>query len=171
MRALIEAIWEEHMRCEFELKDAEATMRTMIAEPLVNHIPTLAGGRGYDEVYYFYKNHFIPHIPKQTNITSISRTIDNNRLVDEQLFEFVHDSKIDFMLPNIAPTGKTIIVPLVVIVYIEENKVAKEHIYWDQATVLKQIGMITDSSLPVIDIEQARSLVDSTIALNKLLKI
>ena len=154
--AHIKDIWAEHMRCEFELKDAEATMATMTAQPLVNHVPTMTGGNGYDEVYYFYKHHFIPTIPKQTEITSVSCTVDNDRLVDEQLFQFVHDSKIDFMLPNIAPTGKTVIVPLVVIVYIKEGKVDKEHIYWDQATVLKQLGLLENKKLPILGKEQSR---------------
>lgn len=169
-RSVIEGIWDEHMRCEFELKDPEATMATMTANPLVNHIPTLMGGNGYDEVYHFYKNHFIPYIPKNTEMTSISRTVDDNRLVDEQLFRFVHDSRIDFMLPNIAPTGKTVIVPLVVIVYIENNKVAKEHIYWDQATVLKQLGLLNGEGLPVLGAEEAEKVLDRNIPANQLLK-
>src|SRR3990167_7185862 len=135
-RRHIKDVWLEHMRCEFELRDADATMATMTADPIVNHIPTMTGGKGYKEVYYFYKHHFIPTIPRQTEIIKISCTVDNDRVVDEQLFRFVHDSKIDFMLPNVPPTGKTITVPLVVIVYIKDGKVAQEHIYWDQASVL-----------------------------------
>src|SRR3990167_2540584 len=93
-RKFIKDIWAEHMRCEFELKDADATMLTMTAQPFVNNVPTMIGGNGYEEVYHFYKYHFIPHIPKQTEITSISCTVDDDCLVDEVLFRFVHDSKI-----------------------------------------------------------------------------
>lgn len=154
-RKLIKGIWQEHKRCEFELKSAEATMETMTANPFINNIPTMIGGNGYDEVYHFYKNIFLPYLPKETEVTNISCTIDGERLVDEQIFRFVHDSRIDFMLPNIEPTGKTIAVPLVVIVYIEQVKVAREHIYWDQACVLKQLGMLTDMHGLVSGAEQA----------------
>ena len=169
-RARIEALWEEHMRCEFELKDADATMATMTAQPLVHNIPTMIGGKGYDEVYHFYKNHFIPHLPKQVEITPVSRTVDDHRLVDEQIFRFVHDSEVDFILPNIAPTGKTIVMPLIVIVTVENNKVAEEHIYWDQAAVLKQIGWIKNEKWPVIGDEQGTRLLGKNIPFNKLLK-
>ena|SRR3990167_4921751 len=170
-RAIIEGVWIEHMHCEFDLKDVDATMATMIAEPSINNIPTMLGGIGYKEVYHFYKHHFIPFIPKQTEITTISRTIDDDRLVDEQIFRFVHDNKVDFMLPNISPTGKTVAVPLIVIVYIENGKVAKEHIYWDQATVLKQIGLIKDEKLPILGKEEAEKMTNHKIPSNQLLKI
>jgi carboxymethylenebutenolidase len=154
-RGLIKSIWEEHKRCEFELKSAEATMETMTANPFINNIPTMIGGHGYDEVYHFYKHIFLPYLPKETEVTSISCTIDDDRLVDEQIFRFVHDSRIDFMLPNIEPTGKTIVVPLVVIVSIEQAKVAREHIYWDQASVLKQLGLLTAPHGLITGAEQA----------------
>src|SRR3990167_11449570 len=138
-RSFFNDLWAEHMRCEFELKDAEATMETMTDHPFVNHIPTLTGGNGYDEVYRFYKHYFIPKMPKNMDITHISCTIDNERLVDEVLFKFVHDSEIGFMLPNLPPTGKTVIVPLVVIVYIKNNKVDKEHIFLDQFSLIHSL--------------------------------
>lgn len=168
-RKLIKDIWSEHMRCEFEIKDVEATMATMTKHPVVNHVPTMTGGNGYEEVHHFYKYYFIPNIPKQTEISNISCTVDDDRLVDEVIFRFVHDSKIDFMLPGITPSGKTIAVPLVVIVYVENNKVSKEHIYWDQASVLKQLGMLSDHHLPIIGEEQAKKILDPTIPSNQLL--
>lgn len=169
-RNFIKGLWAEHMRCEFELKDAEATMATMSKHPLINNIPTMVGGNGYEEVYSFYKNIFLPQIPQHTEITSIACIVDDQHLVDEQLFCFVHDNQLDFMLPNIAPTGKTIKVPLVVIVYIEDDKVAGEHIYWDQGTVLKQLGLLNDESLPIVGAEQAKKLLDRTVQSNHLLK-
>lgn len=169
-KKLIKDIWAEHTRCEFELKDAEATMETMTAQPSVNHVPTMTGGNGYEEVYHFYKHYFIPKLPQQIEITNVSCTVDDDRLVDELIFRFVHDSEIAFMLPNLEPTGKTIAVPLVVIVYIEGEKVAKEHIYWDQATVLKQLGFLKEAKWPVMGVEQAAKILDPKIPSNLLLK-
>ena len=60
------------------------------------------------------------------------------------------------MLPGVAPTGRRVEVPLVAIVRFRDGKLAHEHIYWDQASVLKQIGLLTDESLPVFGAETAR---------------
>ncbi|MGV3740118.1 MAG: hypothetical protein ACO1N3_02345 [Gammaproteobacteria bacterium] len=154
----IKAIWAEHTKCEFELRDAEATMATMTDNPHVNHVPTLMGGIGYDAVYQFYKQQFIPTIPTDYDIKTISCTVDEERLIEEQIFRFVHNCPVNFILPKVEPTGKTIILPLVVIVHIQHEKVASEHIYWDQATVLKQLGWLDDKNWPVTGAEQAHSL-------------
>ncbi|HVT63506.1 MAG TPA: hypothetical protein VHD33_08490 [Legionellaceae bacterium] len=154
----IKALWAEHTRCEFVLKDASAVMETMTKHPYVNHLPTMRGGEGYEGVYQFYKHHFIPTLPQEYEITSISCTVDQERLIDEQVLRFKHDSVVDFILPNIPPTGKEITVALVVIVYVQDQKIAREHIYWDQATVLKQIDYIHNSTWPVSGSEQANEL-------------
>lgn len=153
----IKAIWQEHTRCEFELRDAEATMATMTDDPQVNHVPTLMGGKGYEAVYQFYKHQFIPTLPTDYDIKTISCTIDEEHLVEEQVLRFAHNCPVNFMLPNIEPTGKTIIVPLVVIVRVQNEKVASENIYWDQATVLQQLGWIENKTWPITGAEQAQA--------------
>ena len=115
-------------------------MATMVPEPYVNHIPTMTGGVGQRELARFYRHHFIPTTPADTKLIPISRTIGADRVVDEMLFCFTHDIEIDWMLPGLTPTGKYVEVPLVAIVCFRGDKLYNEHIYWDQASVLVQIG-------------------------------
>lgn len=156
----LEELWERHVECEFQRRSVEETMQTMVAQPYVNHIPVMTGGYGYTELYRFYKNHFIPKVPKDTRIVPISRTIGANTLVDEFLFCFTHDVEIDFMLPGVPPTGRYAEVPYVAIVHFRGNKVAHEHIYWEQATALVQLGLLEPKGLPVAGVETARKLLD-----------
>ncbi len=164
------ALWEEHCRHEFETRDVDATMATMVEAPYVNHIPTLAGGVGHDELKRFYKYHFIGGNPPDTAMVPVSRTIGADSIVDELIFKFTHTSVIDWMLPGIAPTGRTVEVPLVAIVQFRDGKVAHEHIYWDQASVLVQIGLLDPKGLPVAGIEQARKVLDKTQPSNTLMQ-
>jgi carboxymethylenebutenolidase len=156
----LEALWEKHVECEFATRSADETMRTMVAEPYVNHIPVMTGGYGYRELYRFYKNHFIPKLPKDTRIVPISRTIGANTLVDEFLFCCTHDIEIDFMLPGVPPTGRYMEVPHIAVVHFRGNKVAHEHIYWEQATALVQLGLLDPKGLPVAGVETAKKLMD-----------
>ena len=168
----LSALWEQHTMHEFGTRDVDATMKTMVAQPYVNHIPTLTGGVGHDHLKRFYKHHFIPTPPKDTKLLPISRTIGADRLVDEMLFCFTHDIEIDWMLPGIAPTGKYVEIPLVAIVNFRGDKLYHEHIYWDQASVLVQIGLLEakKSGLPIAGAETARKLVDENFPSNMLMK-
>jgi carboxymethylenebutenolidase len=163
------ALWEAHCRHEFETRDVDATMTTMVAEPYVNHVPTMTGGVGHDELKRFYRNHFIGNNPEDTRLVPISRTIGSDSLVDEMLFCFTHTREIDWMLPGIPPTGRTVEVPLVAIVRFENGKVAHEHIYWDQASVLVQIGKLDPAGLPVAGAETARKVREPTAPSNGLM--
>jgi carboxymethylenebutenolidase len=156
----LNAMWERHGDCEFALRDVDATMATMVDEPYVNHIPTLTGGIGKRELYRFYKHHFIPGLPKDTKMIPISRTIGSDSVVDEVLFCFTHDQEVDFLLPGIAPTGKWVEVPLVVIIQFRGDKVAHEHIYWDSASALVQVGALDPKGLPTTGIDTARKAID-----------
>ena len=168
----LSALWEQHTMHEFGTRDVDATMKTMVAQPYVNHIPTMTGGVGHEHLKRFYKYHFIPKTPKDTRLVPISRTIGADRLVDEMLFCFTHDIEIDWMLPGVAPTGKYVEVPLVAIVNFRGDKLYHEHIYWDQASVLVQIGLLDPkkSGLPVAGAETARKLVDENVPSNRLMK-
>jgi carboxymethylenebutenolidase len=164
------ALWEAHCRCEFETRDVDATMATMVAEPYVNHVPTMAGGVGHDQLKRFYKYHFVGANPPDTTLTPISRTVGENSVVDEMLFSFTHTSPIDWMLPGIAPTGRKVEVALVAIVQFRDGKLVHEHIYWDQASVLVQIGKLDPKGLPVAGAESARKVVDKTRPSNTLMQ-
>ena len=165
----LSALWEAHLAHEFATRDTDATMATMVAQPYVNHIPVMTGGVGHDELHRFYKNHFIPKTPKDTKLTPVSRTIGADRVVDEMLFCFTHDEEIDWMLPGIAPTGKYVEVPLVAIVNFRGDKLYHEHIYWDQASVLVQIGALDATGLPVAGKDVATKLIDETQPSNTLM--
>jgi carboxymethylenebutenolidase len=156
------ALWDAHCRYEFETRDVNATMATMVAQPYVNHIPTMAGGVGHDQLKRFYKYHFIGANPPDTTIIPVGRTVGDDSIVDEMIFCFTHTSTIDWMLPGIAPTGRRVEVPLVAIVKFQDGKIAHEHIYWDQASVLVQIGKLDPCGLPVAGIETARKVRDNT---------
>lgn len=165
----LSSLWDRHTELEFATRSAEETMKTMVAEPYVNHIPTMTGGVGYANLLRFYANHFIPKTPADTKLVPISRTIGADRVVDEMLFCFTHDIEIDWMLPGIPPTGKYVEIPLVAIVRFRGDKLYNEHIYWDQASVLVQIGLLDPSTLPVAGIETAKKLVDESLPSNTLM--
>jgi len=162
-------LWEEHIRYEFSSPSTENTLATMVVDAYVNHIPVLTGGVGREELREFYSKRFIPQMPPDTEMTPISRTIGNEQLVDEMVFKFTHTIKMDWMLPGIAPTGKRVEIPLVVVVRFREGKLAHEHIYWDQASVLVQLGLINPSSLPVAGVETARKALDPNLPSNALI--
>ena len=163
----LEKLWDEHCNLEFETKDADLTVETMVADPYVNHIPTMTGGAGKLTLRDFYRDHFISKLPDDTKIVSVSRTIGETRLVEELVFCFTHDREVDFLLPGVAPTGKYVEAPTVAIVTFENGKIASEHIYWDQATVLVQIGLLDPEGLPVCGAESARKLLDKTLPFRK----
>ena len=144
-------------------------MATMVKAPYVNHVPTLTGGVGHDQLKRFYKYHFIGGNPPDTALTPMSRTVGADQIVDEMIFSFTHTSEIDWMLPGIAPTGRRVEVPLVAIVRFRDGKVAHEHIYWDQASVLVQIGKLEPTGLPVAGVETARKLRDTRVPSNRLM--
>ena len=163
------ALWEAHCGYEFETRDVDATMATMVAEPYVNHVPTMTGGVGHNQLKRFYKCHFIGGNPPDTELAPISRTVGADQLVDEMLFKFTHTSEIDWMLPGVKPTGRRVEIPLIAIVRFVDGKVAHEHIYWDQASVLVQVGLLDPAGLPVAGIETARKAVDQTLPSNELM--
>jgi len=153
-------LWDEHTRHEFTTKDTESTLNTMVEDAYVNHVPVLTGGLGKEALRAFYSRHFIPSMPPDTTLTPISRTVGENQLVDEMIFSFTHTQEMPWMLPGVAPTDRRVEVPLVAIVRFRDGKLAHEHIYWDQASVLKQIGLLTDPALPVRGAETARKVAD-----------
>jgi len=156
----LNALWEEHTKHEFETKNAESTLATMVDDAYVNHVPVLTGGYGKPALLAFYSRDFIPSMPPDTTLTPVSRTIGESQLVDEMIFSFTHSQEIPWMLPGVAPTNRRVEIALVAIVKFRDGKLAHEHIYWDQASVLKQIGLLTDPTLPVYGAETARKVLD-----------
>ena len=155
-----EKLWEAHTQHEVATRDTEATIETKVEDAYVNHIPVLTGGYGKAALRDFYSQRFIPTMPPDTTLTPISRTVGTDQLVDEMIFSFTHTQEMPWMLPGVPPTHKRVETPLVEIVKFRDGKLAHEHIYWDQASVLKQIGLITDPTLPIRGVETARKVLD-----------
>jgi carboxymethylenebutenolidase len=162
-------LWEEHIRHEFETRSTDDTLATMVEDAYVDHVPVLTGGSGLAALRRFYANHFIPKMPPDMEMTPISRTIGSDQLVDEMVIKFTHSLEMDWMLPGIPPTGRRVEVALVVIVRFRDGKLAHEHIYWDQASVLVQLGLIDPDRLPVAGIESARKVLDPSLPANTLI--
>jgi carboxymethylenebutenolidase len=152
----LERLWDEHVKHEFFTRNTEDTLATMVEDAYVNHIPVLTGGKGRDALREFYSKRFIPQMPPDTEMIPLSRTVGKDRLVDEMLVKFTHTIVMDWMLPGIAPTGRRVELPLVAIIHFREGKLAREHIYWDQASVLVQLGLLDPAGLPVAGVEVAR---------------
>jgi carboxymethylenebutenolidase len=161
--------WDDHVKYEFATRNTDDTLETMVADAYVNHVPVMTGGVGHDELREFYSQRFIPQMPPDTSMTPVSRTIGIDRVVDEMVFEFTHTSKMDWMLPGVEPTGKHVRVALVVIVHFRDGKLAHEHIYWDQASVLAQLGLIDSQKLPVAGVESAEKVLNPKLPSNTLM--
>jgi carboxymethylenebutenolidase len=168
-QATLTRLWEEHMRYEFVTRSADDTVATMVEDAYVNHIPVLTGGVGRAALRVFYAKHFIPQMPPDIEMIPISRTIGRDQLVDEMLVKFTHTVEMNWMLPGVAPTGRRVEVPLVAIVHFRDGKVAHEHIYWDQASVLVQLGMLDADKLPVAGVESAHKTLDPSLPANELI--
>jgi carboxymethylenebutenolidase len=165
----IGAVFDEHIKAEFVTKDLDATMATMTEDPFLVHVPVMTGGRGRDEVARFYRDHFIPAWPDDVAVEHVSRTAGADRLIDELLVRFTHTRMMDFMTPGVAPTGRRVELPHVVVVGFEGDKISYEHIYWDQASLLVQLGLLDPGSWPVTGAEQVRSLTDRSTPMNALM--
>ncbi len=141
--------------------DLETTMATMTANPHLHNVPSMVGGVGRDGVRKFYKNHLVgKFFPPDVKMTNVSSTVGDSQIVDELVISFTHTTPIDWMLPGVAPTGKPVEIAVAVVVGFKDGKISHEHIFWDQASVLVQIGLIDPKGLPVVGAESARKLLD-----------
>jgi len=161
-------VWDQHVGAEFTAKDADQSVATMTAEAYVNLIPLMAGAHGRDRVRDFYANHFLQQLPPDIEIVPVSRTIGQGQVVDELIVRFTHSIRMDWLLPGIPPTGKRVEVPFVAIIRFDGDKIAHEHLYWDQASVLVQLDLI-DRTLPVRGGEIAAQVLNPTQPTNELI--
>jgi carboxymethylenebutenolidase len=154
------AAWERHLAAEFAEKDVDATMPTMTPAPLVNHVPVMTGGVGFADVRRFYSRYFLPSHPNDTASQPVARTIGTDRIVEELVHSFTHDIEMPWILPGVPPTGRRVEIAIVAVVQFEGDKIAGERIYWDQASVLAQVGLLDSTSLPVTGAEAARKVLN-----------
>lgn len=156
----IAAVFDAHVAAEFVQRDLDAAMATMTGDPYVNHVPVMTGGVGFEGVREFYGRYFIGKWPEDTTITPVSRTIGEDQVVDELVLSFTHDIEMDAILPGVAPSGRHVELAFCVVVGFEGNRVKHEHIYWDQASALVQVGLLDPAGLPVTGVEQAANVLD-----------
>ncbi|MBI3697078.1 MAG: ester cyclase [Acidobacteria bacterium] len=138
----LEQLWAEHIAGEFVSKDVEATLDTMVDDAYVDHMPVHTGGRGKDELRVFYRDNFIPSWPKDLKMTAVNRVVGESQLVDELHLSFTHNKRMEWFLPGVPPTGRRVEIDLAVVVQFRGDKLCCERIYWDQATVLRQVGLL-----------------------------
>jgi carboxymethylenebutenolidase len=165
----LSSVWDQHVAAEFGAKDADRAVATMTPESYVNLIPLMIGARGRDGVRDFYANHFLSQIPPDTEIVPVSRTIGQGQVVDELIIRFTHSIRMDWLLPGIPPSGKRVEIPFVAIIHFEADRIASEHLYWDQASVLVQLDLL-DRALPVRGGEIAAQVLNPTQPMNELIR-
>ncbi|MDO8528200.1 MAG: ester cyclase [Deltaproteobacteria bacterium] len=153
-------LFQKHVDAELK-GDLETTMATMTDHPHLMNVPNGMGGFDRKGVRDFYSKHLVgKFFPPDVQMTTVSRTIDADQIVEELVITFTHTMTMDWMLPNIAPTGKKVEAALVVIVKFEDGKIAHEHIYWDQASVLVQLDLLNPKNLPVSGVESSRKVLN-----------
>ena len=163
-------LFERHMDAELN-GDLDTTMATMSDDPHLNHVPVMAGGSGKQGVRQFYRDHLVgKFFPPDVQIAKVSSTIGNHQIVEEMVIKFTHTTPMDFMLPEVPPTGKLVEIAVVVIIGFKDNKISHEHIYWDQASVLSQIGLLDPTNLPICGAESAQKVLDPKM-LSRIIKI
>ncbi|KAJ4375164.1 hypothetical protein N0V83_002248 [Neocucurbitaria cava] len=140
--------------------------------PHVTIFPTLEGGVGRKKLEEFYREFFVPSLVEDFEIRLVSRTIGVDRVVDEMVVSFTHSDEVDWILPGVQPTDKFVEIPMVSIIAIRGGKLVSEHMYWDQASVLMQVGLLDPKlvpkkfkneglkRLPVVGVEAAKQLVE-----------
>ena len=154
------ALFQRHVDAELA-GDLDTTMATMSDDPHLNHVPSMAGGVGRESVRAFYRDHLVgKFFPPDVTMTSVSRTVGDDQVVDEGVISFTHTAPIDWLLPGIPPTGKRVEMAVAVIVGFKDGKISHEHIYWDQASVLVQVGLLDPAGLPVSGAESARKVLN-----------
>jgi carboxymethylenebutenolidase len=140
----LEKIWADHLAGEFTIKDVEYTLSTMVDDAYVNHMPVKTGGCGKEQLRVFYRDDFIPSWPDDLQMTLTNRVLGAGQLVEELHLRFTHTKQMNWFLPNVVPTNKVVDIDLVVVVQFRGDKLACERIYWDQATVLRQVGLLEE---------------------------
>jgi carboxymethylenebutenolidase len=157
-------VFQQHVAAELS-GDIETTMATMTEAPHLNHVPVMSGGVGKEGVRDFYRDHLVgKFFPPDVEMITVSRTIGADQIVEELVVRFTHSMVIDWMLPGVSPTGRKVEMAVAVIVKFDGDKIAHEHIYWDQASVLVQLGLLNSAGLPVSGVESARKVLDPKLA-------
>lgn len=165
------AVFDAHMAAEFELRDVDMAMDTMTDAPSLTHVPVITGANGQDDLHNFYRDHFVGKWPSDLSVERISRTTSENMVIDEFIVCFTHDVVMDAILPGLAPTGRRVQLPHVAVVGFENGKIAFERIYWDQGSMLVQLGLLDADRLPLVGSQQAEAIRNADYPRNELIDV
>ena len=163
------SVFDAHMAAEFELRDADKAMETMTDAPSLTHVPVVTGAKGKEALRGFYRDHFVGKWPSDLSVERISRTTTGDMLIDEFIVRFTHDVVMDAILPGLAPTGRRVELPHVAVVGFENGKIAFERIYWDQGSMLVQLGLLDVDGLPLVGSQQAEAVLNEDHPRNELI--
>ena len=161
-------LWDQHLAAEFQARSPDQALATMGPNPSVLHVPLMIGAIGREQLWEFYAKYFLPQLPPDLESIPISRTVGQGRIVDEFVSRFTHSNTMDWLLPGIPPTGKRVEADTVAVVQFEDGKIKHERLYWDQASLLVQIGLL-DRSLPVVGVEGSQQVYQPVPRLNELI--
>lgn len=153
-------VWQQHLYAEFALKDVDAALATMTEDPYVLCVPVAKGGYGKGGVRRFYAEEFFPHNPTDMKVTTVAQTVADSVLIDESVISFTHDNTMDWMLPGVPATGRYVEFAFVGIISFEGGKIKSERLYWDQGSVLLQLGVIAPGVPALRGAESAKLLID-----------
>ena len=167
-QALID-VWESHLAAEFEQKNADLAIATMTEHPVLIHVPVGTGATGREPLRNFYREIFIPQLPQDAEIQLLTRTVGQDRLIDEFILRFTHTVQMDWLVPGIRPTGHRVEAPHVGIIAFEDGKIRSEHIYWDQASILLQLAVLK-GDFPILGVDQCDRLLNPNAPANRLIK-
>ena len=167
-QALVD-VWEAHTAAEFERRDADLAISTMTEHPVLIHVPGGTGATGREALRRFYREIFIPQLPADIELRLLSRSVAQARLIDEFVLRFTHTVRMDWFAPGVAATGRRIELPHVAVIGFDNGRIASEHIYWDQASLLFQLGML-DAHLPLLGADQADRLLNPDAPANRLIE-
>ncbi|KAF2743990.1 hypothetical protein M011DRAFT_450211 [Sporormia fimetaria CBS 119925] len=146
----LERVWDQNEEQKYRGKQVDKLMDTYVDDPtpFVNFTPTMTGGVGPEELRRFYKDYFLRTAPPSLHMRLISRTIGVDRIVDELYIQFKHTMEMPWILPGIPPTNRKVEIVIVVIVGMRGGKIWHERVYWDQASVLFQVGLLEPEDVP-----------------------
>jgi len=156
----MKALWASHCRYEFDLRDVEGALSTMVDDPYLWNVPTMCGGRGQDGMRRYYRDNFVGTMPDDAGISSVSLTVGEDQIAEEVILTFTHDREMPWILPGIAPTDRRVEIPQIAVVGVRDGKIAHEHIWWDQASVLAQVGLLDPAGVPAFGVDTATQLRD-----------
>lgn len=185
LEPVVQSFWTAKYEDDVPERASMSVVKNMTQNsPHVTILPTLQGGVGRKKIEEFYREFFVPSLVEDFRIRLVSRTMGVERIVDEMVVSFTHSDEVDWILPGVQPTDKFVEIPMVSIVAVRGGKLVSEHMYWDQASVLVQVGLLDPKlvpkkfksegtkQLPVAGAEAAKQLVEPQQGrYNKLLQI